>query len=326
MLLPPVGAAAGTQMRIWTWLIDGLMRIEEEMDAATCACLCTKGRSGAPCPWGVGADCWVANRRRGRDEMGKQKGGLDCSGGEDEGSLGRQGGGEMQALERYELADGGRESLELGSDGQSGDGWGAMALDLGCGGPWGVDDVTDGGCVNPPALGADPVGAGASGAIPVAAAAPLKRAAPYCTCALVPCGFQGPGDGWMDGLDGLQLFVPWMLWSLDAWVAPELAARTRFAAGPMQRQRRALFVWYEAVCDAGLAQQSVQDRMVTRPRASRLSPLTGLPLAREGRGAPREEEEDRGADNVKYWTDGAVLGQEKTTTTMAGQQQQVGCY
>lgn len=47
-----------------------------------------------------------------------------------------------------------------------------------CGGPWGVDDVTDGGCVNPPALGADPVGAGASGAIPVAAAAPLKRAAP----------------------------------------------------------------------------------------------------------------------------------------------------
>ncbi len=64
--------------------------------------------------------------------MGKQKGGLDCSGGEDEGSLGRQGGGEMQALERYELADGGRESLELGSDGQSGDGWGAMALDLGC--------------------------------------------------------------------------------------------------------------------------------------------------------------------------------------------------
>jgi len=70
----------------------------------------------------------------------------------------------------------------------------------------------------------------------------------YCTCALVPCGFQGPGHGWMDGLDGLQLFVPWMLWSLDAWVAPELAARTRFAAGPMQRQRRALFVWYEAVC------------------------------------------------------------------------------
>lgn len=66
--------------------------------------------------------------------------------------------------------------------------------------------------------------------------------------------------------------------------------------------------------------------MVTRPRASRLSPLTGLPLAREGRGATREEEEDRGADNVKYWTDGAVLGQEKTTTTMAGQQQQVGCY
>jgi len=51
-----------------------------------------------------------------------------------------------------------------------------------------------------------------------------------------------------------------------------------------------------------------------------------LPLAREGRGATREEEEDRGADNVKYWTDGAVLGQEKTTTTMAGQQQQVGCY